>query len=60
MAESSYDQEYNGQPIVVVIIVLLLLTYATMALRFYVRLWITKVFATDDWFLLFSQVSFQK
>jgi hypothetical protein len=54
MADSATD--YNGNQLVIVSTVLLVLTYAALAFRIFVRLRITNAFALDDWIMLVAQV----
>lgn len=56
MATSSTD--YNGYQLVAVAIIFLVLTYISSALRFFVRIRITRVFAADDWLMLIAQLIF--
>jgi hypothetical protein len=50
------DDDYNGEPLVVVAVFFLVLTYISVSLRFFVRLFITKSFQCDDWLMLASLV----
>jgi hypothetical protein len=56
VATSSTD--YNGYQLVAVAIIFLVLTYISIALRFFVRIKITRVFAADDWLMLVAQLIF--
>jgi hypothetical protein len=49
--------DYNGGQLVVVSVFFLALTYLSVSLRFFVRIWILKNFQLDDWFILCAQVS---
>jgi hypothetical protein len=50
-------KDYNGAQLAVVSIFLLTLTYLSVGLRVFVRIWIMKSFQWDDWLMLVAQVS---
>lgn len=52
---ASPDQ-YNGFSLVVTAAILLVLTWLSVALRTYVRAFMTKAFLMDDWLMLVAQV----
>ena len=49
--------DYNGAQLVVVSIFFLALTFFSVGLRAFVRIWIMKSFQWDDWLMLVAQVS---
>jgi hypothetical protein len=50
-------KDYNGAQLAVVSIFFLTLTYLSVGLRVFVRIWIMKSFQWDDWLMLVAQVS---
>ena len=56
MAELN-SSDYNGAQLVVVSVFLLALTFVSVGLRAFVRIWIMKSFQWDDWLMLAAQVS---
>lgn len=50
------DSDYNGGQLVAISVIFLVLTYLSVLLRFFVRLFITKSFQIDDWLMLAAQV----
>lgn len=53
---ASLDQQYNGCALVVTAAIFLVLTWLSVALRTYVRTFMTKAFQMDDWLMLLAQV----
>lgn len=49
--------EYNGDALVITASLFLALTWASVVLRTYVRVFLTKAYQADDWLMLLSQVS---
>lgn len=50
-------QANRGPEIVLLMIILLAVTWTSVILRFYTRIWITKAFAADDWLIIAALVS---
>ncbi|KAL8402989.1 hypothetical protein RB594_008301 [Gaeumannomyces avenae] len=51
-------EENNGAALTITAATFLALTYVSVALRVYVRRWLTKSFLADDWLMLLSQANF--
>jgi hypothetical protein len=49
-------EDYNGEQLVVVSIFFLCLTFISVGLRVFVRIWIMKSFQWDDWLMVVAQV----
>ena len=57
MADQELDlSEYNGAPLVAASITFLALSWISVLLRGYVRVFMTKGFQLDDWFMIIGQV----
>lgn len=57
MAEdAAYLAQYNGGSLVGAAVSFLALTYVSVGLRTYVRVFLTKGFLIDDWLMLAAQV----
>ncbi|KAE9369910.1 hypothetical protein N431DRAFT_381270 [Stipitochalara longipes BDJ] len=54
MAEFN-PNDYNGEQLVIVSIFFLALTFVSVGLRVFVRIWIMKSFQWDDWLMLIAQ-----
>jgi hypothetical protein len=50
-------QENRGPEIVSFMIALLVVTWMSVMLRFYTRLWIRKAIGADDWLIIIAVVS---
>jgi hypothetical protein len=50
------SNDYNGGELVVVSVTFLALTYMSVLLRCFVRIWITRSFSADDWLMVIAQV----
>jgi len=48
--------DYNGNELIIVCVVFLTLTYLSVGLRVFVRVWRLKGFEYDDWLMLVAQV----
>jgi hypothetical protein len=49
-------EDYNGEQLVVISIFFLCLTFISVGLRVFVRIWIMKSFQWDDWLMVVAQV----
>lgn len=59
MADQQLDlSENNGSALVATAVVFLVLSWFSVGLRNYTRIFLMKSFQTDDWFMLIAQVSF--
>lgn len=57
MADQELDlSEYNGASLVAASITFLALSWISVLLRGYVRVFMTKGFQLDDWFMIIGQV----
>jgi hypothetical protein len=50
-------QENRGPEIVSFMIALLVVTWMSVMLRFYTRLWVRKAIGADDWLIIIALVS---
>ncbi|KAF3770744.1 hypothetical protein M406DRAFT_239910, partial [Cryphonectria parasitica EP155] len=56
--DTAYTDQYNGGSLVVTAVLFLVLTWLSVALRTYVRAFMTKAFELDDWLMLAAQANF--
>lgn len=54
--DTAYLDQYNGASLVVTSVIFLVLTWLSVALRTYVRAFMTNAFQMDDWLMLVAQV----